>query len=76
MTLFLIRLGKIRPIRVGSDRVPVGRVEIAIPTDNLCAEASKSLTIAEGRNKELALKLATADRDRRSAKAGLMNAEA
>ena len=54
----------------------MGRVEIAIPTDNLCAEASKSLTIAEGRNKELALKLATTDRDRRSAEAGLMNAEA
>ena len=29
-TLFLIRLGKIRPIRVGLDRVPAGRVKIAI----------------------------------------------
>ena len=31
--------------------------------DNLRAEASKSLATAEGRNKELALKLAVVDRD-------------
>ena len=44
--------------------------------DNLRVEASKSLTVVEGRNKELALKLATADRDRMSVKAGLRNTEA
>ena len=44
--------------------------------DNLRVEASKSLTVAECRNKELALKLATADRDRMSVKAGLRNTEA
>lgn len=44
--------------------------------DNLRVEASKSLTVAEGRNKELAPKLATADRDRMSVKAGLRNTEA
>ena len=30
-TLFLIGSGKIRPIRVGPDRVPADRVKIAIP---------------------------------------------
>ena len=45
-------------------------------TDNLHAEASKSLTIDEGRNKELALKLAITDRDRRSTEVGLRNVEA
>ena len=30
-TLFLIGPGKIRPIRVGPDRVPADRVKIAIP---------------------------------------------
>ena len=44
--------------------------------DNLRAEASKSLTVVEGKNKELALKLATADRDRMSVKAGLRNTKA
>ena len=44
--------------------------------NNLRVEASKSLTVAKGRNKELALKLATADRDRMSVKAGLRNTEA
>ena len=44
--------------------------------DNLRMEASKSLTVAEGKSKELALKLATADRDRMSVKAGLRNTEA
>ena len=45
-------------------------------TDNLHAKASKSFAIAEGRNKELALKLAITDRDRRSTKVGLRNVEA
>ena len=40
-------------------------------TDNLYAETSKSLATAEGRNKELALKLVAVDRDRRSTEAGL-----
>ena len=31
-TLFLIRLCKTQPIRNGSDRVPVGRAKIAIPS--------------------------------------------
>ena len=44
--------------------------------DNLHVEASKSLTVAESRNKELALKLATTDRDQMSVKAGLRNTEA
>ena len=44
--------------------------------DDLLAEASKSLAIVKNRNKELALKLATADRDWRSAEASLRNAEA
>ena len=44
--------------------------------DNLCTEASKSLAIAEGRNKKLALKLATMDKDWRSAEDGLRNVEA
>ena len=32
-------------------------------TDNFRTKANKSLSVAEGRNKELALKLATANRD-------------
>ena len=44
--------------------------------DNLCVEASKSLAIAKGRNKKLALKLATVDKDWRSAEDGLRNVEA
>ena len=44
--------------------------------DNLHAEANKSFAVTEGRNKKLALKLATMDRDRRSAKAGLISIEA
>ena len=44
--------------------------------DNLRAETNKSLAIVEGGNKELALKLATADRNRRSAEAGLRTAKA
>ena len=43
--------------------------------DNLHAGASKSPAIAKGRNKELALKLATANRDRMSVKAGLRSVE-
>ena len=43
-------------------------------TDNIRTEASKSLAIIEGKNKELALRLATADRDQRSAEAGLWSA--
>ena len=45
-------------------------------TDNLRAKASKSLAVTEGRNKELALKLASVDRDQKSTKAGLKSAEA
>ena len=45
-------------------------------TNNLCVEASKSLAIAKSRNKELALKLVTVDRDQRNVKAGLKNAKA
>lgn len=44
--------------------------------DNLCAEASKYLTTAESRNKELALKLSAADRDQRSIEAGLKTIKA
>ena len=44
--------------------------------DNLNPKTSKSLTTTESRNKELALKLATVDRDRRSVKVGLRTAEA
>ena len=44
--------------------------------DNLCVETSKSLIATESRNKELALKLVAADKDRRSAEAGLRIAEA
>ena len=44
--------------------------------NNLYVEANKSLAIAESKNKELALKLAIADRDWRSAEVGLRNAEA
>lgn len=44
--------------------------------NNLCAEASKSLTAAESRNKELPLKLSIADRDWKSAEAGLKTVEA
>ena len=35
LTLFLIGPGKIRPIRVGSDRVSAGQAKIAIPTNKL-----------------------------------------
>lgn len=42
--------------------------------DNLRAETSKSLATAEKKNKELAQKLVTADKDRKSAKASLKNA--
>ena len=45
-------------------------------TNNLYVEANKSLAIAESKNKELALKLAIADKDWRSAEVGLRNAEA
>ena len=44
--------------------------------DNLCVETSKSLIATEIRNKELALKLVAADKDQRSAEAGLRVAEA
>ena len=44
--------------------------------DNLLTEASESLSVTKGRNKELALNQATADRDRRSVEDGLRNAEA
>lgn len=43
--------------------------------NNLCAETSKSVATSENKKKELALKLATADRERKSAKAGLKNAQ-
>ena len=35
LTLFLIGPRKIRPIRVGSDRVSAGQAKIAIPTNKL-----------------------------------------
>ena len=44
--------------------------------DNIHTETRKSLATAKSRNKEFALKLATANRDWRSAKAGLRIAEA
>ena len=50
--------------------------KVARLTDNLRAKASKPLTIAKGRSKDLALKLAITDRDRRSTKFGLRNVEA
>ena len=43
-------------------------------TNNLHAETSKSLATAEKKNKEFALKLVTADKDRKSAKTSLKNA--
>lgn len=39
--------------------------------DNLYLEVSKSLATAESKNKDLPLKLATTDRDRKSVEAGL-----
>lgn len=45
-------------------------------TDNLRIETRKSLATTEKKNKELALKLATEDRERKSVKAGLKNAQA
>lgn len=42
--------------------------------DNLRAETSKSLATSEKKNKEFALKLVTADKDRKSAKTSLKNA--
>lgn len=44
--------------------------------DNIHTETRKSLTTAESRNKEFALKLATGNRDWRSAEAGLRITEA
>ena len=44
--------------------------------DNLRVETSKSLATAKKKNKELALKLAIEDRERKSAKAGLKNVQA
>ena len=44
--------------------------------DNLRAETSMSLAVAESRNKELALKLAIADKDRRSVEVGLRTGKA
>lgn len=44
--------------------------------DNLLAETTKALGIAEQKNKELALKLAIADRDQKNAEARLKTAEA
>ena len=44
--------------------------------DNLRVETSKSLATVESKNKELALKLAAADRDRKSTEAGLRTAKA
>ena len=44
--------------------------------DNLRVETNKSLATAEKRNKELALKLATEDKERKSAEVGLKNAQA
>ena len=44
--------------------------------NNLRVETNKSLATAEKRTKELALKLATEDKERKSAEAGLKNAQA
>lgn len=44
--------------------------------DNLCVEVSKSLATAKSRNKDLALELATTDRDQKSAETGLKTTEA
>lgn len=44
--------------------------------DNLRVKNKKSLAAPESRNKELALKLAIANRDLRSAEAGLKTVEA
>ena len=44
--------------------------------DNIHTETRKSLATAESRNKEFALKLATGNRDWRSAEAGLRITEA
>lgn len=44
-------------------------------TDNLRTKTSKSLATNEKKNKELALKLVTVDRDRKSAEVGLNNAQ-
>ena len=44
MTLFFIELGKTRPIRVGSGRVSVGQVKIAIPTTTKTVKSSSSIS--------------------------------
>ena len=44
--------------------------------DNLCIETKKSLVIVEKKNKELAVKLATKDRERKSAEVHLKNTQA
>ena len=45
-------------------------------TENLRAETSKSLAMAEHKNKELTLKLAVEDKGRKSVKVGLNNGQA
>ena len=42
---------------------------------NLCAETSKAPGAAEQKNQELSVKLTTEERERRSAEAGLKNAQ-
>ena len=49
---------------------------VARLANNLRTKTSKSLATTESKNKELALKLATANRDWRSTKASLRTAEA
>lgn len=43
--------------------------------DNLCAETSKALGVAEQKNKELTTKLTIEERGRKSAEVGLKNAQ-
>ena len=54
-TLFLIRPGKIRPIRVGSGRVPVDRAKIAIPTFDFIIGVSLASTMSVTRRREIPL---------------------
>ena len=44
-------------------------------TDNLLAKTSKALRVAKQKNKELGTKLATKEKGRKSAEAGLKNAQ-
>lgn len=73
--LFVVLVQAIQEVFTVLEWVKDARNEARL-VDNLRVKTSKSLIAAESRNKELALKLATTDRDQRSVKAGLRTAEA